>query len=109
MSASAKGTREKAGRRVRQKAGLNRGILDAAWSELLAPLEYKLQARGGGLVRVDPSGTSQECSGCGARVPKALSQRRHQCPGCGLDLHRDHNAALNIHRRAWAVPVAEAA
>ncbi len=109
MSASAKGTVEKPGRRVRQKAGLNRGILDAAWGEFLGLLEYKLQARGGGLIRVDARGTSQECSGCGVRVPKALSEREHHCPHCGLRLHRDHNAALNIYRRAWAAPVAEAA
>lgn len=109
MSASARGTITQPGRRVRQKAGLNRSILDAAWSELLELLDYKLAARGGGLVRVDSRGTSQECSGCGARVPKALSERRHECPHCGLSLHRDHNAAINIHHRAWAVPIAEAA
>lgn len=108
MSASAKGTVERPGRRVRQKAGLNRGILDAAWGELLGLLEYKLQARGGDLIRVDAKSTSQQCSGCHELVPKPLSQRRHQCPH-GLSLHRDHNAALNIHHRAWAVPVAEVA
>jgi len=118
MSASAQGTIAEPGRQVRQKAGLNRGILDAAWGEFLDLLKYKLGARGGGLVRVDPRGTSQECSRCQACVPKALSERRHRCPRCGhrhrcprcgLRLHRDHNAALNIHHRAWAVPVAEAA
>jgi len=96
-------------RRVRQKAGLNRGIRDADWGEFLGLLEYKLQAQGGGLVRVNARGTSQECSGCHARVPKTLSERRHQCPHCGLKLHRDHNAALKTYHRAWAVPVAEAA
>ncbi len=109
MSASARGTIAHPGRRVRQKAGLNRAILDASWAELLGLLEYKLAARGGRLVRVDPRGTSQQCSSCGAHVPKALSERRHHCPHCGLSLHRDHNAELNIHHRAWAVPVAEAA
>lgn len=29
-------------------------------------------------------------------VSKTLSQRTHCCPGCGLVLGRDHNAALNI-------------
>lgn len=109
MTRSAKGTVEQPGRNVRQKAGLNRGILDAAWTEFLRLLDYKLADQGGGLVNVDPHGTSRECSGCGQRVPKALSERQHECPHCGLSLHRDHNAALNIHHRAWAVPVAEAA
>ncbi len=109
MVRAAKGTVERPGRRVRQKAGLNRGILDAAWGELLELLEYKLADHGGRLVRVDQRGTSQECSGCGQPVPKALSERRHECPYCGLCLHRDHNAGLNVYQRAWAVPVAEAA
>jgi putative transposase len=109
MSSTARGTIEQPGRRVRQKAGLNRSILDAGWGEFLSLLEYKLQAHGGGLIRVDPRGTSQQCSGCGQRVQKALSEREHHCPHCGLVVHRDHNAAVNIHQRAWAVPVAEAA
>ena len=109
MVRSAKGTPERPGQRVRQTAGRNRGILDAGWSEFLAMLEYKLRARGGGLIRVDPRGSSQQCSQCAQIVPKTLSERQHQCPHCGLRLHRDHNAARNIHQRAWAVPVAEAA
>jgi putative transposase len=109
MVASAKGTIDKPGRGVRQKAGLNRSILDAGWSQFLTVLGEKLEARGGVLVRVDPRGTSQECSRCGTRVPKALSERCHECPACGLSMHRDHNAAINIYHRAWAVPVAEAA
>lgn len=109
MVASAKGTIDKPGRGVRQKAGLNRSILDAGWSQFLSLLGEKLEARGGILVRVDPNGTSQQCSRCGTRVPKALSERWHQCPACGLSIHRDHNAAINIYHRAWAVPLAEAA
>ena len=109
MSASAKGTIEQPGRRVRQKAALNRSILDAGWGELLCLLEYKLAARGGGLIRVQARATSQQCSRCSAHVPKQLNDREHRCPPCGLALHRDHNAAINIHQRAWAVPVAEAA
>jgi putative transposase len=109
MVASAKGTLDKPGRRVRQNAGLNRAILDAGWSQFLTVLSEKLEPRGGVLVRVDPHGTSQQCSQCGTRVAKALSERWHECSACGLSLHRDHNAALNIYNRAWAVPVAEAA
>src|SRR5207245_10371431 len=33
MSASARGSAAQPGKKVRQKAGLNRGILDAAWGE----------------------------------------------------------------------------
>ena len=41
----------------------------------------------------------QECSGCGAVVPKDLSVRVHDCPHCGLKLDRDLNAARNILAR----------
>ena len=41
-------------------------------------------------MRVSTSRTalSQRCI-CGARVPKALSQRTHSCPACGLTGDRD--------------------
>lgn len=49
-------------------------------------------------VAVDPRGTSQRCSGCGAvpEVRKTLADRVHSCLSCGLTLDRDHNAAINI-------------
>jgi len=46
--------------------------------------------------------TSQDCSGCGERVPKTLSMRTHVCPSCGLVMDRDENAALNILRAGQA-------
>lgn len=62
------------------------------------------------LIKVDPRNTTQACSGCGAIVPKALSDRWHECQHCGLSLDRDHNAALNVLRRAvvgpWALNAA---
>ena len=33
-------------------------------------------------------------------VKKSLSMRTHVCPGCGLILDRDQNAARNILQRA---------
>jgi putative transposase len=48
----------------------------------------------------DPRMTSQDCSGCGTRVPKTLAVRLHSCPACGLVLDRDHNAALNVLHKA---------
>ena len=95
MARSARGTVEEPGRNVRQKAGLNRSILDAAWSILIWQLTYKAESAGRWVVPVNPRGTSQRCSQCGESVAKALSERRHVC-GCGADLDRDHNAALNI-------------
>lgn len=87
--------------------GLARGMLaksvnDAGWSQFVGFLTSKAEEAGRELVRVDPNGTSQECSACGERVPKALGVRVHRCP-CGYTADRDVNAARNIHDRAFAV------
>jgi putative transposase len=77
-------------------SGLRKSILDASWSSFLTMLTYKAEEAGRFLVRVPPQGTSQCCSGCGVVMPKTLKERTHKCCACGLELDRDHNAALNI-------------
>lgn len=72
-----------------------KSISDAAWNQLVGFTEYKAENAGARCIQVDPRGTSQRCSGCGAIVLKDLSQRIHSC-SCGVRLDRDHNAALNI-------------
>lgn len=99
LTKSAAGTVDEPGKNVRQKAGLNRALQDAAPGRLIQLLSYKAERAGGTLVKVDPRGTSQECSSCGTKVEKSLSMRVHRCI-CGADLDRDHNAALNILNRA---------
>lgn len=78
---------------------MNRSIADAAWGQFLQFTSYKAAEAGRVFVEVDPRGTSQECSQCGAKVPKDLSVRIHDCPNCGFVTHRDHNSGLNILRR----------
>jgi putative transposase len=78
---------------------LARAISDAGWSGFLSVLRHKAESAGARFVEVDPRGTSQECSGCGQGVRKDLSVRKHDCPYCGLSLHRDLNAARNILAR----------
>ncbi len=74
-------------------------IMDAAWGKLRRLTAYKAERRGGRVILVNPSGTSQKCSGCGEMVPKELSDRVHDCPRCGLVMDRDVNAARNILER----------
>ena len=74
-----------------------KSVSDASWGLFAACLSNKAEEAGKTIVAVDPRGTSQNCSGCGKRVVKLLSERQHRCPHCGLSLGRDHNAALNIH------------
>jgi putative transposase len=74
----------------------SKGINDAGWGVLLHCIASKAESAGKRVVAVDPRGTSQRCSGCGAVVPKDLRTRVHDCPHCGLSMDRDHNAAVNI-------------
>ena len=100
MSASARGTRACPGKRVRQKAGLNRSLRDAAFGEFARQLAYKAEWYGRTLVKVDqfyPS--SKICSGCGHRLEALpLSVRHWRCSACGAEHDRDENAARNIER-----------
>jgi putative transposase len=75
---------------------LAKGIADAGWAQFRITLEYKAACAGKRVVTVPPQYTSQDCSGCGERVPKSLSVRTHVCPACGLVMDRDENAARNI-------------
>lgn len=99
MTRSAKGTMESPGINVRQKAGLNRSILEQGWHQFETLLTYKLEAAGGRLVKVNPAYTSQTCCACGSISGEHReSQAVFHCADCGHSAHADTNAALNILR-----------
>lgn len=77
---------------------LAKSISDVGWGQFLSILSFKAACAGRGVVAVNPTYTSQTCSGCGLVVSKGLSVRWHLCTACGTSLHRDHNAAVNILR-----------
>jgi putative transposase len=79
---------------------LAKSIQDAAWSMFRRVLSEKAASAGRQVVEVNPAYTSQDCSGCGYRAKKKLSERWHFCPMCGLSLDRDINAAVNILQTA---------
>lgn len=81
------------------RTNLAKSILDVAWGKFLTTLEAVAVKCGVWFVKVNPYGTSQDCSGCGVKVPKDLSIRTHECPKCGCVLDRDVNAAVNILQR----------
>ena len=83
-----------------QNGRFAKGIMDSAWGQFVRYLDYKAEWAGGRVVRVEPRGTSQDCSQCGTKVPKGIEVRMHRCPECGLVLDRDVNAARNILARA---------
>ena len=70
MTRSAKGTLDEPGTNVRQKAGLNRGILAQGWGITRRQFAYKCRWRGGHYIEVDPRGTSQRCNECDHEEPR---------------------------------------
>jgi putative transposase len=103
MSASASGTLDEPGRNVRQKAGLNRAILDKGWHRLELALTSAARYTGTRVVKVNPAHTSQRCSACGfVTEGNRESQSVFACkaPDCGHRAHADVNAAINIKHAA---------
>jgi len=101
MTRSARGTLEVPGRNVRQKAGLNREILNVGWYAFEQMLSYKLEETGGTLVKVPAAYTSQTCSSCGhVDAESRENQATFSCTACGARANADINAARNILSRA---------
>lgn len=104
MSASAKGSAEAPGKNVAAKAGLNRGILDAAWGEFRRQLTYKVQWRGGQVILVNPAYTSRTCRSCGHEAAEnRKTQAVFTCVACGHTENADVHAAKNILAAGHAV------
>ncbi|WP_277209363.1 RNA-guided endonuclease InsQ/TnpB family protein [Isoptericola croceus] len=73
-------------------------ISDAAWGQLARQITYKQTWRGGTVLIADrwlPS--SKTCSACGHLVAAlTLADRDFVCDGCGHQIDRDLNAAVNL-------------
>jgi len=94
MTRSARGTVEQPGRNVRQKAGLNRGILRSGWGLLVRRLEDKAPGR---VEKIKAAYTSQRCSACGHIAAESRkSQALFACVACSFACNADVNAARNI-------------
>ena len=86
---------------------LAKSVHDAGWSSFLSILQNKAEKAGLLTIGVKASGTTQDCSSCGGKVPKKLHERWHNCT-CGCSLNRDYNAALNIKQRGEGHPLLKA-
>jgi putative transposase len=100
MTASARGTTEQPGTKVRQKAGLNRAILDSGWGRFVGMLRYKVVPEGGSVVEVLAAYSSQTCAECGV-VDAASRRTQHEfeCVACGHRANADVNAAKVLYTR----------
>ena len=83
------------GKRKRQKAGLNKSILDVGMGMIKDALKAKLSDIGGLFVEVPTKKVkpSQTCPQCGNQEKKTLDQRIHVCHNCGYTQQRDIAAA----------------
>lgn len=93
-------------RKMVKNRHLSKSILDSGWALFKQYLVYKAGSAGREIRLVNPAYTSRCCSGCGQRYEDfSLSTRWVNCE-CGLSLDRDHNAAINILRKAgWDASV----
>ena len=80
------------------KAGLNKSILDAGWTQFANILTAKVEETGRRIVFVNPACTSIDCHLCGARCSRP-QQDTVICPVHG-PLDADINGARNIATRA---------
>ena len=83
-------------------------ITDASWGSFAAKLVYKAESAGRQVLEVNPMNTSKTCSRCEhIKNEQTLGDREYKCEACGLELDRDHNAALNIYRLGMSLAAGE--
>ena len=101
MSKSSKGNELTHGKRVKQKSGLNRTILNASFYQFVSMIQYKTTMLNDKLfVKVNPQYTSQECSNCG-NIDKnnRPKQDKFKCTACGFETIPDIQASKTILKR----------
>ncbi len=88
-------SKAKKGKRKKQKAGLNKSILDVGMGMIKTALKAKLDDVGGAFIEVPTRQVkpSQTCPKCGYQEQKSLAERIHSCHECGYTQHRDIAAA----------------
>lgn len=91
---------------IKAHPSLARNISDAGWRQFLEMLRYKSLHLGKKFIEAKPYFPSTKlCSQCGKVNTIELTTRKYQC-SCGLNIHRDANAALNL--KAVGMPVLKA-
>ncbi|WP_208491990.1 RNA-guided endonuclease InsQ/TnpB family protein [aff. Roholtiella sp. LEGE 12411] len=88
-------SKAKKGKHKKQKAGLNKSILDVGFGILRSTIKYKIKQIGGVFVEVPTRlvKPSQTCPKCGHQHKKTLDVRVHKCGVCSYCQDRDIAAA----------------
>lgn len=88
----------KTGKRSKQKAGLNRSVLDVGFGTLNQMALYKILGKGGLHITIDTRRVkpSQRCPSCGTvhKEWAQLSNRYHVCDDCGFEVPRDQGSVM---------------
>ena len=96
MVKNTSGTMDNPNYTSRQKTKLNHQVTQQSWSKFFDILRYKLIDSGSILYKVDPYGTSQECSKCHNIDPYSRNGEDYTCTKCGYKNDADMNAAKVI-------------
>lgn len=88
-------SKAKKGKRKKQKAGLNKSILDVGFRMLRTTIKYKVEQIGGVFIEIPTKKVkpSQTCPRCGHQHKKTLDIRVHECSVCAYVQDRDIAAA----------------
>lgn len=87
--------------KAKQKAGLNKSILNVGWHTIETYTKYKAYQAGKAVFKIPAPYTSQECAKCGHTHPdNRKSQSSFVCGNCGNTDNADHNASMVIKKRA---------
>ena len=71
--------------------------------ELVKWTQHYVELNGSRVFKVNPAGTSQQCSSCLKKV-SFIDYHTVKCSSdCDLTLDRDVNAGINIANRAWGI------
>ena len=87
--------------KAKQKAGLNKAILNVGWHVIESYTKYKAYQAGKAVFKIPAPYTSQECAKCDYTHPdNRKSQDVFVCGNCGNTDNADNNASLVIKKRA---------
>jgi len=86
-----------------RKGAGQRRLHSWSFAQFYSFVSYKAEARGMGVMKVDPRHTSQTCSRCGYQHrDNRRSQSLFHCRSCDYQLNADYNAAKNIRSKHLA-------
>lgn len=112
MTSSARGTVDNPGKNVKQKAGLNRAILDVSPGEFRRQLDYKCTERGVALVAVDQFSRRRRSARHVARKPRCSwpsGSTTASSAGCCSTLTSTPQSTSCVRPPAWRRPIGKTA